>query len=186
MANGFLKLFRVREKDNLEFWVSHLIILASTVLGVYLAASAGYDAAVSFENLHSDKQGFYMRRALSDELSDNLSEAEKWTGYFLEGDAWRFEGKPEDYPLQTYVWEAMKVNEATLELNPKILTEVRRFYRMTQLRVRDMVSGSSASRPAAEDLRKDVKRMRADILPLLAKDTKEYGARLTARGIKID
>ena len=186
MATGFLKLFQVREKDNLEFWVSHAIILASTVLGVYLAASAGYDAAVSFENLRSDKQGFYMRRALSDELSDNLAEAEKWTGYFLEGDAWRFEGKPEDYPLQTYVWDAMKANDATLELNPKILTEVRRFYRMTQLRVRDMVSGSGASRPAAEDLRKDLKRMRANVLPLLARDVKEYGARLTARGIKTD
>ena len=80
----------------------------------------------------------------------------------------------------------MKANEATLELNPKILTEVRRFYRMTQLRVRDMVSGSGASRSAAEELRKDVKRMRTSILPLLAKDTKEYGARLTARGIEID
>ncbi|MBP6011825.1 MAG: hypothetical protein KBA31_06315 [Alphaproteobacteria bacterium] len=186
MASGFLNLLRVREKDNLEFWVSHAIILASTVLGVYLAASAGYDAAVSFENLRSDKQGFYMRRALSDELSDNLAEAEKWTGYFLEGDAWRFEEKPEDYPLQTYVWEAMKVNDSTLELNPKILTEVRRFYRITQLRVRDMVSGSGASRPAAEDLRKDVKRMRADILPLLAKDMKVFERKLAARGIKVD
>ena len=186
MALNFLKLFRVRERDNLEFWVSHAIVLASTVLGVYLAAIAGYESAVAFERLQGDKQGFYMRRALSDELTDNLTEAEKWTGYFLEGDAWRFEGKPEDYPLQTYVWDAMKANEATLELNPKILTEVRRFYRMTQLRVRDMVSGSGASRSAAEELRKDVKRMRTSILPLLAKDTKEYGARLTARGIEID
>jgi hypothetical protein len=37
----FTDFFRVREKDNAEFWVSHLIVLASTVLGVYLAASAG-------------------------------------------------------------------------------------------------------------------------------------------------
>jgi hypothetical protein len=183
---GFFQLFRVRERDHLEFWVSHLIVLASTVLGVYLAASVGYDSAVAFETLHSDKQGFYMRRALSDELGDNLKEAEKWTGYFLEGDAWRFEGRAEDYPLQTYVWDAMKANEGTLELPPKVLTEVRRFYRMTQLRVRDMVSRSGASRPAAEELRKDIKRMRAEIVPLLARDTKEYEGRLTARGIKID
>jgi hypothetical protein len=179
---GFFNLFRVREKDNLEFWVSHAIVLLSTVLGVYLAASAGYDSAVRFEKMQSNKAGFHMRRALSDELSDNLKEAQKWTGYFLEGDAWRFEGKPEDYPLQTYVWDAMKANEATLALNPKILTEIRRFYRATQLNVRDMVSGSSASRPAAEAIRKDIKRMQAEILPLLAKDTKDYGARVAADG----
>ena len=187
MANGGLfRLFRVREKDNLEFWVSHAIVLASTVVGVYLAASAGYDSAVRFEKMQADKAGFYMRRALSDELSDNLKEAQKWTGYFLEGDAWRFEGKPEDYPLQTYVWDSMKANEATLALNPKILTEIRRFYRSTQLNVRDMVSGSSASRPAAEAIRTDVKRMQAEIVPLLAKDTKAFAARLGSDGSKID
>jgi hypothetical protein len=183
---GFWHALRVREKDNLEFWVSHLIVLASTVFGVYLAASAGYDTAVAFDRLQSDKQGFYMRRALGDELADNLKEAEKWTGYFIEGDAWRFEGRVEDYPLQTYVWDAMKVNDATLALPPKVLTEVRRFYRMTNLRVRDMVSRTGASRSAAEALRKDVKRMRAEVVPLLAKDTKDFAGRLTARGINVD
>jgi hypothetical protein len=184
--SGFFHLFRVREKDNLEFWVSHAIVLASTVLGVYLAASAGYDSAMAFEKVQGDKQGYYMRRALADELSDNLKEAEKWTGYFIEGDAWRFEGRVEDYPLQTYIWDAMKVNEGTLQLSPKVLTDVRRFYRMTQLRVRDMVSRTGASRPAAEELRKDVKRMRAEVVPLLTRETKEYAARLAAHGIKTD
>ena len=183
---GFFRLFRVRERDNLEFWVSHAIVLASTVLGVYLAASAGYDSAMRFEKVQADKAGFYMRRALSDELGDNLKEAQKWTTYFLEGDAWRFEGKPEDYPLQTYVWDSMKANDATFALNPKILTEVRRFYRMTQLNVRDMVSGSSASRPAAEAIRKDVQRMQKEIVPLLAQDTKAYATRLVTDGAKAE
>ena len=150
------------------------------------AASAGFDTAVAFEKLQSDKQGFYMRRALGDELADNLNDAEKWTGYFIEGDAWRFEGRVEDYPLQTYVWDAMKVNDATLQLPPKVLTEIRRFYRMTNLRVRDMVSRTGASRSAAEELRKDVKRMRAQVVPPLARDTKAYESRLTERGLKVD
>ncbi|MEQ1864729.1 MAG: hypothetical protein ABL996_08750 [Micropepsaceae bacterium] len=186
MANWFFSVFRVREKDNLEFWVSHALVIFSTVLGVYLAASAGYDAALSFESLRGDKQGYFMRRALSDELSDNLNSAEKWTGYFLEGDAWRFEGKPEDYPLQTYVWDSMKASDVTFELAPKILTEVRRYYRNTQLSVRDMVSGSSASRPAAEELRKETKRVRAEILPLLDGDLKSLKAKLAARGVRVD
>jgi hypothetical protein len=180
-------LFRVREKDNLEFWVSHLIILASTVAGVYLAASAGYDAALAFESLRSDKQGYYMRRALNDELDDNLKDAHKWTTYFIEGDAWRFEGRVEDYPLQTYVWDSMKTaSDVSFELPPKVLTDVRRYYRNTQLYVRDMVSRTGAARPAAEALRKETARMRKDVLPLLAKDTKAFKARLDARGASTD
>jgi hypothetical protein len=35
--------------EDLKFWVSHLIILLATVLGVYLAASAGLKSAVQFE-----------------------------------------------------------------------------------------------------------------------------------------
>lgn len=186
MGKGFSHLFRVREKDNLEFWVSHGLVFLSTVLGVYLAASAGYDAALAFESLRSDKQGYYMRRALADELADNLNAAEKWTGYFIEGDAWRFEGRVEDYPLQTYVWDSMKVSDVAFELAPKILTEVRRYYRDTQLQVRDMVGRTGASRPAAEELRKNTKRVRAEILPLLDKDMKALKAKLEARGTAVD
>lgn len=180
-------LFRVREKDNTEFWVSHLIVLVSTVLGVYLAASAGYDAALAFESLRSDKQGYYMRRALSDELDDNLKDAHKWTTYFIEGDAWRFEGRAEDYPLQTYVWDSMKTaSDVSFELPPKVLTDIRRYYRNTQLYVRDMVSRTGASRSAAEALRKETARMRKEVLPLLAKDMEAFKARLDARGAKVD
>jgi hypothetical protein len=183
----FTDIFRVREKDNLEFWVSHLIVLASTVIGVYLAASAGYDAALAFEGLRSDKQGYYMRRALSDELDDNLKDAHKWTTYFIEGDAWRFEGRVEDYPLQTYVWDSMKTaSDVSFELPPKALTDIRRYYRNTQLYVRDMVSRSGASRPAAEALRKETARMRKEILPLITRDMKAFKARLDARGATVD
>jgi nucleoid-associated protein YgaU len=128
-----------------------------------------------------------MRRALSDELDDNLKDAQKWTTYFIEGDAWRFEGRVEDYPLQTYVWDSMKTaSDVSFELPPKVLTDIRRYYRNTQLYVRDMVGRSGASRPAAEALRKETARMRKEIQPLLAKDTKDYAARLVGRGVKVD
>ena len=45
----FFRIFKVRETGNAEFWISHLMIMASTVLGVYLAAQAGYKAALEFE-----------------------------------------------------------------------------------------------------------------------------------------
>ena len=44
-----LSIFKVRDEGNLEFWVSNVVIILSTVLGVYLAAQAGYRTALDFE-----------------------------------------------------------------------------------------------------------------------------------------
>lgn len=35
-------LLKVREKDNLEFWIAQFVVIVATVLGVYLAAQAGF------------------------------------------------------------------------------------------------------------------------------------------------
>jgi hypothetical protein len=73
-----LQLFKVREQGNLEFWTSHLLIMASTVIGVYLAAQAGYMTAMQFEVARGERDAYYMRRALLDELKDNLDAVKSW------------------------------------------------------------------------------------------------------------
>jgi hypothetical protein len=77
-------------------------------------------------------------------------------------------------------------SDVSFELPPKVLTDIRRYYRNTQFYVRDMVSRTGASRSAAEALRKETARMRKEVLPLLAKDMKAFKARLDARGAKVD
>jgi len=80
----FFRIFKVRETGNAEFWISNLIIMASTVLGVYLAAQAGYKAALEFEVARGERDGYYMRRALLDELKDNLDVVKAWGVQFQE------------------------------------------------------------------------------------------------------
>jgi hypothetical protein len=72
------RIFKVRESGNAEFWISNLVIMASTVLGVYLAALAGYKTALEFEVTRGERDGYYMRRALVDELKDNLAAVKTW------------------------------------------------------------------------------------------------------------
>lgn len=72
------RIFKVRESGNVEFWVSNLVIMASTVLGVYLAAQAGYQTALQFEVSRNERDGYFMRRALLDELKDNLDAVKTW------------------------------------------------------------------------------------------------------------
>jgi hypothetical protein len=80
----FFRIFKVRETGNAEFWVSNLVIMASTVLGVYLAAQAGYKTALEFEVARGERDGYYMRRALLDELRDNLDSVKTWGVQFQE------------------------------------------------------------------------------------------------------
>lgn len=92
-------LFDLKDRDNAKFWVSHLIVLFGTVLAVYLAASAGLKTAVQFEVVKSDRDSYYMRSALLDELSDNLDKIQKWGEEYKGGNARKFIGKPDDFVL---------------------------------------------------------------------------------------
>lgn len=80
----FFRIFKVRETGNAEFWISNLVIMVSTVLGVYLAAQAGYKVALEFEVARGERDGYYMRRALLDELKDNLDTVKAWGEEFQE------------------------------------------------------------------------------------------------------
>lgn len=75
-------IFKVREKGNLEYWVSQFVVLISTVLGVYLAAQAGYSTAIQFEVTRGERDGYYLRRALVSEIKNNLNAVDEWSRDF--------------------------------------------------------------------------------------------------------
>lgn len=72
-------IFKVRDEGNLEYWVSQFVVLLSTVLGVYLAAQAGYSTAIQFEVTRGERDGYYLRRALLSEIKSNLKAVEEWS-----------------------------------------------------------------------------------------------------------
>jgi hypothetical protein len=121
------RVFKVRENGNLEFWVSHIVILISTVLGVFLAAQAGYKTALQFEVTRSERDSYFMRVALLDELKDNIELAEKFAGVFVaqKGETWP--GNLNDFKLQSFVWDTMKQQNTTFQIPAGILSAVRRF-----------------------------------------------------------
>lgn len=79
---SIVRIFRVRESGNTEFWIANFVVMASTIIGVYLAAQAGFKTALQFEVARSERDGFYMRRALLDEVKDNLSSVDDWSQTF--------------------------------------------------------------------------------------------------------
>ncbi len=203
------RIFKVRESGNAEFWLSNLFIMASTIIGVYLAAQAGFKTALEFEVARSERDGYYMRRALLDEVKDNLASVDEWSGafekalrnrisdqYFLPSDSWTayWSDKngwsnagiiPDELKMQTFVWETMKQQAITFQLAPELLSGVRRFYdsmdgNMKEVRGREWKAG-----PAAKAILEDTKRMREETVPAFEKDIAGLRESLLAREVPI-
>ncbi len=181
-----LRIFKVREQGNLEFWVSNAVIIFSTVLGVFLAAQAGYRTALDFEFARSDREGYYMRRALLDELKDNLVQADSMSKNMID-QGWRFRNSdPNVFKLQNYVWDTMKQQNVTFQLPATVLTGVRRYYEKSGDYARLLAVGQGTAVDGAKAWIKDTQEVREKLVPTLEQDIAVLHQRLSGRGIQVD
>ena len=167
----------ISDNKNREFWISHMIILAGTIIGVYLAASAGLKVAVQFELIKSDRDSYYMRSALLDELKDNTNTIKTWGTEYRTGKARKFIGKPDDFKLDTYVWTTMQDNAGTFEIPSEILTKIRRYYRNANIGLSKMTSRSAAA-DDVDLMLKQTQVIQENTLPLLESDINQLKKRL--------
>jgi len=179
-------ILRVREKDNLEFWVAQIVIIIATVLGVYLAAQTGFSKAVQFEQLMGDKDGYHLRSALIEEFRDNLDQSEQWGKAFTGGQAQTFFAKGARFEPQTFVWDAMRFSKETFQVPAAGLTGIRRYYRDASANLQRMTQADRDARPAADALLSDTAKARQTILPLLEKDRDAIKQRLEKAGIDLN
>ena len=140
-----LNYFDVKDRPNREFWFGHFLVLASTVLAVYLAASSGLKTSIEFELIKGDRDGYYMRTALLAEVNDNVESMERWGAEYRSGKARNFIGKSDDFKLDDYIWLAMRDNPATFQVPSDILTGIRRYYTNANNTLRKMTSKKAAA-----------------------------------------
>ncbi|WP_259781497.1 hypothetical protein [Aestuariispira ectoiniformans] len=131
---GFLSPLRfmsVSGRPNLEFWFTQVVILVSTVLGVYLAGFAGFEIAVNFDRYQSASEVSYLEKSLRAEVADNIAKVEFWAESYDQGPMlWhdsRFAPR-ESFKLDDMIWQTMRNSPRTFEVDPDVLTGVRRFY----------------------------------------------------------
>lgn len=177
------RIINVSGSDDIKFWVSHLIILLGTVLGVYLAASAGLKTAIQFDLIRSDRESYYMRSAMRDELVDNIEKVEKWGNDYRGGNAKKYIGNPEAFKLDDYVWITMQEAQGTFEIPSDILTSVRRYYVNTSIYLLKMTSKDGAAEQV-DNMLNETKKIKSETLQLLEADVEKLAARLERVGIK--
>lgn len=168
-----------------EFWISNLIILASTVLGVYLAAKAGLDTAVEFENIRTDRGNYYLRASLREEVRFNVDVVDKiiaWSGKWG-----TYHNNMDHIPkFKFYVYETMQEQEATLETPTRIIMGVQNYYDQVQ-DLLDRADRKSISAPKmVEDLRKLNMEFKRDVLDFMDADIARLHMRLQQAGVVLD
>ena len=105
------------------FWISQSCIIAATVIGVFLAANQGFEQAIKFDNILSEKNNYYLRKSLQQELTDNVAHIRE----FIRKVDQRID-KP-DLVLDTFVWNSMTFSPTALETPSDMLREAKLFYR---------------------------------------------------------
>ncbi len=171
-------------RSALEFWISNLVIIVSTVLGVYLAAQAGFRTALEFEIARTEREGYFMRRALLDELKDNLTASTEYSDFIINRDGWR--GRGNSPKLQDYVWQTMQQNTLTFQLPAEVLTGIRRYYNTFELLGKSFEIGQGTAIDAAKALAEEVRKAQETTVPALERNIAELREKLNARGFKVD
>ena len=174
------------KKVNWQFWIGNLVVVLSTVLGVYLAAHAALETAIKYEAIKTDRDNYYMRTSLYNEISHNIGALEKIISNLREGRRYRTQDQYIIHP-QYFVWESLKSSRSALTTPSNILAGINEFYGNTQI-VLNKVSERKDFKItfSANDLENQVKKLKESTLPLLENHLENLKEELIANEIELE
>lgn len=115
--------------SNAKFWIAQTFMLASTIIGVYLAASIGFEKAIMFDQITKQRTAFHILGALEGELKANNEKLIKLTKVASQMTAPQLRNDVKKlYAAQTFVWEAMKTSSEMFLIHPEVINRVREYY----------------------------------------------------------
>jgi len=167
---------------NKEFWIGHFLVMASTVLGVYLAAHSGLESAIEFDAITSDRDNYYLRANLRDEVKYNIEITERIIKTIDKVGTFDRRNYPK---FQSYILDTMKEQSNTLKTPNVILIGTLHYYDSIESlfdeRSRHLISYPEL----AEKLRKQVDDYRKNVLSVMDDDLKNLKTRLENEGVKV-
>jgi hypothetical protein len=173
----------LKPAQGAQFWLGQISLVISTVLGVYLAAHAGFEKALQFEGLLVKRNVYYLLTSLEAEVTDNVKTMQavaKEVPAQMDIRAY-LHGKQ----LDSFIWETMKQTELTFRAPATVLTGIRRYYgAVDELRVQ--LEAQRISRSVfAQRLKEENYKIKKDILPQLKLERDTMLNELTAAGIQV-
>lgn len=120
------KVFGSKEKSR-EFLLTQVLLVLSTVLGIFLAAQQGFTKAVEFDYLKGDIGGWHVRTAVRAELIHNLDGMHNLIGHVRRTGS--FPATVAEWPrVSRNVWDGAKYHSAYYETSPAALAALGAFH----------------------------------------------------------
>ena len=164
------------ELTSSAFWIGHILMIIATIAGVYLAAQAGLQQAILFDDVTARQNNYFLRQSLYEELQDNIKILRRYDEEFLSRGITANQIKANSPRISRYVWETMKYSETTLETPSYFLGETRRFYAQVDDIVAKRESFTYGPSFASKLMKEQLDNMETQVLPKLKANT-EYLAR---------
>lgn len=174
-------------KANWEFWIGNLFVVFSTVLGVYLAAHAALETAIQFEAVRADRDSYYVRTSLHNELNQNIDVYEEIINNYQKGlksyhkhDQWA------EHP-EYIVWESLKTSPALLTTPPKILAGVTNFYQYSDIVIEKLSKRGPSNDTIyiANQFEERISKFKKDTMPLIENNLANLKEELSAENIDL-
>ncbi|MAM87902.1 MAG: hypothetical protein CME36_11410 [unclassified Hahellaceae] len=180
---------KIRDLDHGDlqksgFWVSQVFVVLATIIGVYLAANAGLEQAIRFDNIKAQEQNYYLQASLHDELQDNTSLLRRYVDEVLKRNP--DDLKAQHPALSEFIWETMRYSPATFETPSEFLNASRRFYADTTDIIEKAENRFYGASHAAKLLTAVLDRMEQGTLPKLKENYETLGQSLSAEGVDIN
>lgn len=115
------------ELRSASFWIGHMVVIFATMLGVYLAASAGFKQALKLDLLQADRGTYYVSESLFRELDFNNKNMQAYVDG-VKGKSLVFNEHIEGIKLNDFIFNAAQESESTFEIAPDLLSEVSQYY----------------------------------------------------------
>ena len=187
MAN----LFNVDKNSTKEFWLSHVLVIISTVFAVYLAAQAGLSTAIEFESIQSDRNSYYLQSSLLDEFKDNTDQVIEMCEVCLDDRYSLYLGQKGKHNLDKFIWISMQDSADTFEVPSVILTGVRRYYKSADKTIYSVTNadyGRSWNQYYSRQiptLLKETKEIKEKLIPIMEKEIASLKNKLESNGVEL-
>lgn len=173
------------ELQSSAFWVGHILMVAATIAGVYLAAQAGLQQAILFDDITSKQSNFYLRQSLYEEVSSNVTILRDYNSEYFSRSISAQELKQNNPKLSRYVWDTMKYSPFTLETPSYFLMEVQSFYRQVDDLIEKGEKRTYGASYAGKMLTELLDHMEKDVLPALKNNSDSLAQELKAVGVDV-
>lgn len=168
------------------FWLSQVFMVAATIIGVYLAAQAGLEQAIRFDEISDRENRYYLQRSLHQELTENVALVRAYVTEVLEKGRSVEQIKRQRPNVDQFVWETMRFSSVTLETPTYFLLETKRFYANTEDILDKVSTWSYGAGYAAKLLTEQADRMDNEVLPRLKANYEALAVELRSLGVTVN